>query len=101
MKGLGYYKLHTEERTWNEAKSICEKEGAHLGIINSKKEVKVYVEMRNRLPRLFNDWKDDTLYVGVSDIDNEGEWVTIFGKQFKLTTQKNNYSDFLLILTYY
>ena len=83
MKGLGYYKLHNEGRTWNEAKAICEREGAHLAIINSKEEVQLFVEMRNRLPKLLGDWKDDTFNIGVNDIETDGRWVTIFGKRFQ------------------
>lgn len=36
--GVGFYKLHTEEKSWNEARKVCRKENAHLAIINSKAE---------------------------------------------------------------
>ena len=39
--------------------------------------------MRNRLPRLLGDWRDNTLHVGVNDVENNGHWVTIFGKNIQ------------------
>ena len=80
VKGLGYYKLHVDPKTWIEAKTVCEKEGAHLAIINSEEEAKLLTALRNRLPNLFGDWRDDVLYVGVNEI--VGTWVTIFGKRY-------------------
>ena len=77
---MGFYKLNNEMKTWNEAKSICQKEGAHLAILNSKDEVQLFQEMRNRIPKLTNDWKDDSLFVGINDIESESSWITIFGK---------------------
>lgn len=43
--GVGSHKLHTEAKTWNEARRICLEEGAYLAIINSKVEESVSNEI--------------------------------------------------------
>lgn len=81
IEGLGYYKFHNGGKKWGDAKLTCEKEGTHLAIINSKEEVEVLKELRTRLPRLFGgDWRDDTIFIGITDIQVENSWKTIFGK---------------------
>ncbi|XP_047109215.1 hemolymph lipopolysaccharide-binding protein-like [Schistocerca piceifrons] len=39
--GVGYYKVPQLRATWSEAKSICEEDGGHMVIINSKEEEEV------------------------------------------------------------
>ncbi|PSN36991.1 Hemolymph lipopolysaccharide-binding protein [Blattella germanica] len=82
---LGYYKLHTNPKTWDEAKLICEKEGAHLAIINSKEEVEIVQELRRRLPKIFNNNLDDHVIVGVTDREHEGSWKSIFNQSLSET----------------
>ncbi|XP_069704756.1 hemolymph lipopolysaccharide-binding protein-like [Periplaneta americana] len=82
---LGYFKLHNIGKTWNEAKLICEAEGAHLGIVNSKKEVEIVRELRTRLPKLFGNWVDDHIYTGVNDLQHANTWVTIFEQPLSAT----------------
>ena len=36
--GIGAYKLHTLAKNWNDARRICNEEGGHLAIINSRAE---------------------------------------------------------------
>ncbi|XP_069675878.1 hemolymph lipopolysaccharide-binding protein-like [Periplaneta americana] len=76
--GLGYYKLHNQQKTWNEAKLTCQKEGAHLAVINSRDEVEVFRYLRDRLPKIHGDARDDFVFIGMTDIKEEGKWVTIF-----------------------
>ena len=80
VRGMGFYKLHNEIKPWIEAKSTCQKEGAHLAILNSKDEVQLFQELSNRIPKLTNDWRDEYFFVGINDIENEGTWTTILGK---------------------
>lgn len=40
-----FYKFHTEKKTWEEAKAICDEEGSYLAIINSKGEAKLFSNM--------------------------------------------------------
>lgn len=42
-EGVGAHKLHTRATTWNEARKICNDEGGHLAIINSKREAEVSI----------------------------------------------------------
>lgn len=37
-EGLGYYKIYTNAKTWNEARQSCLQDGAHLAIFNSEME---------------------------------------------------------------
>ncbi|XP_069705110.1 hemolymph lipopolysaccharide-binding protein-like [Periplaneta americana] len=85
VPGLGYLKLHNRPKTWNEAKIACEKEGAHLGILNSETELEALRELRARLPSHYKDWRDSVVHVGVTDSQEEGTWLTIFGKPFSDT----------------
>lgn len=39
--GIGSHKLHTNAKTWNEARKVCNEEGGHLAIINSHAEESV------------------------------------------------------------
>ena len=39
--GVGWHKLHTLPKTWNEARKICKDENAYLAIINSLAEATV------------------------------------------------------------
>ncbi|PSN58142.1 hypothetical protein C0J52_00973 [Blattella germanica] len=38
LKGLGYYKLQKDKKTWQQALEACEKEETHLLIVNSEEE---------------------------------------------------------------
>ncbi|PSN36987.1 hypothetical protein C0J52_15834 [Blattella germanica] len=75
--GQGYYKLHTKHSNWQEAKKICAEEGAHLAIINSSEETETLRILRRRTPRSYT-WVDNQPFIGISDLENEGEWKTIF-----------------------
>ncbi|PSN53543.1 Hemolymph lipopolysaccharide-binding protein [Blattella germanica] len=89
VRGMGFYKLHTQSKTWKEAKAICEREGAHLAIMNSAEEVALLQEFRRRLPRLHGNGLDDLVYLGFNDIQTEGVWVTIFNEPLYLTGYTN------------
>jgi hypothetical protein len=73
---VGYYKLHSEPKTWQEARKICAQEGAHLAILNSEEESKVLQSMFAPVAaRLRVEWA----FVGFHDLYAEGQYLTIFG----------------------
>jgi hypothetical protein len=80
LPGLGYYKFHTDIKTWEKARDVCEKEGAHLAVINSLTEAKSLplIWIRN----LFKDWREDAAYIGTWDPQETGDFITIFSKYF-------------------
>ncbi|XP_047108960.1 hemolymph lipopolysaccharide-binding protein-like [Schistocerca piceifrons] len=78
--GVGFYKLHESPRTWSEAKKICEEEGAHLVIINSKAEEEVIKKVMNRHRRLF---------VGFRYLREENYYETVLGQPLNSTGYVN------------
>lgn len=75
-RGVGYYKIHTEPKTWHEALQICEQEGAHLAVINSEEESKV---LQSLFAPVAAKLKVTWAFVGFHDLYNEGQYLTIFG----------------------
>jgi hypothetical protein len=78
LPGHGYYKFHTDIKTWDKARTVCQKEGGHLAVINSLAEAKSLpsVWIRN----IFNDWRKDAAYIGIWDPNENGNFVTIYSK---------------------
>ncbi|GLH13391.1 Regenectin [Gryllus bimaculatus] len=74
VPGVGYYRIHKENRTWAEAKAICEAEGGHLLIINSEAEDKAIQQLLKQEQKL-STW----IFIVFSDIEKEGSYFTIFG----------------------
>ncbi|XP_023724386.1 hemolymph lipopolysaccharide-binding protein isoform X3 [Cryptotermes secundus] len=74
-RGVGYYKIHTEPKTWQEARQICEQEGAHLAVINSEEESKV---LQSLFAPVAAKLKVAWAFVGFHDLYNEGQYLTIF-----------------------
>ncbi|KAG8231322.1 hypothetical protein J437_LFUL019527 [Ladona fulva] len=82
--GVGYYKFHTNfAKGFEEASSICAKEGGHLAIVNSESEHQVLATMFARHPE--SDLKTVWAFVGFHDRLVEGEFVTIFGQPLNST----------------
>jgi hypothetical protein len=75
---VGYYKIHSERKTWHEARKICEQEGGHLAIINSEEESSVlqsiFAPVATKLGAAF-------VSIGFHDLYTEGQYLTIFGKE--------------------
>ena len=67
-----YFKAHTEPIIWLEARDICDKEGAHLAIINSEAEAKFLTSLWT--------WSSEWAYLGTHDFYVEGKYVTIYSK---------------------
>jgi hypothetical protein len=67
-----YFRAHSEQTTWVDARDICEKEGAHLAVINSEAEAKFITSIWNSN----SDWA----FIGIHDLYVEGKYVTIYSK---------------------
>jgi hypothetical protein len=77
-RGVGYYKIHTELKTWHEAHQICAQEGAHLAIVNSEEESKVLQSLFGPVAaKLKVTWA----FIGFHDLYNEGRYLTVFGME--------------------
>lgn len=77
---LGYYKFHTNAQTWLAARHTCTQEGAHLLIVNSDDEFAIVKGMWDKYPELFQDWRNDYVHIGITDLAEEGNFTTLFGK---------------------
>jgi hypothetical protein len=75
---VGYYKIHSELKTWHEARQICAQEGGHLAIINSEEESKV---LQALFAPVAAQVKVEWVLIGFHDLYNEGQCLTIFGKE--------------------
>jgi hypothetical protein len=74
-RGVGYYKIHSDPKTWHEARLFCAQEGGHLAIINSEEESKVLQSMFAPVAaKLKGVW----VFIGFHDLYNEGQYLTVF-----------------------
>ncbi|KAJ9590463.1 hypothetical protein L9F63_016494 [Diploptera punctata] len=78
LEGLGYYKFHTDIKTWEKARETCEKEGAYLAVINSLTEAKTVPSIW--IKDIFKDWRKDSAYIGNWDPQKNGEFLTVFNE---------------------
>ncbi|PSN36992.1 hypothetical protein C0J52_15833 [Blattella germanica] len=81
-KGFGYYKYHNHGKNWFAAKKECEKEGAHLVIINSAKERDLLLKIYKEKPA---HGKNPAIFVGINDLVQDGKWVTVFDEPLDKT----------------
>jgi hypothetical protein len=75
---VGYYKIHSERKAWHEARQICAQEGCHLAIINSEEESKV---LQSIFAPVAANLSVGAVLIGFHDLYNEGQYLTIFGKE--------------------
>jgi len=80
--GVGYYKIHSEYKTWHEARKICAEEGGHLAIINSEEESNV---LRSMFAPRVGELKKQCLFIGFHDLYNEGQYLTVFDEPLSST----------------
>ncbi|XP_067000419.2 hemolymph lipopolysaccharide-binding protein [Anabrus simplex] len=83
--GIGYYKMHPKAETWDQARVNCNKEGAHLLIVNSEEEFGVVKQLFARKPKIEGATWNDWIYVGFSDRAVEGQYVTVLGEPLSST----------------
>ncbi|XP_076235829.1 uncharacterized protein LOC143180171 [Calliopsis andreniformis] len=70
---VGVHKLHLRKRKWNHARKSCMEEGGHLAVINTAREEKVIQD-------LINKENLTEAYIGIHDLYEEGDWVTLTGE---------------------
>ena len=85
VPGFGYYKLHTDVKSWDEALLTCEKEGAHLVIINSEEEAKALAPFWDANPKILDGPHNNWAHAGFHDKFKEGQYLTIFSKYIQYT----------------
>jgi Lectin C-type domain. len=67
-----YFKVYSEPLPWVVARDICDKDGAHLAVINSEAEAKFVTSLWNST----SDWA----FIGTHDFYVEGKYVTIYSE---------------------
>ncbi|XP_069678793.1 hemolymph lipopolysaccharide-binding protein-like [Periplaneta americana] len=77
---FGFYKFHSLQETWNNAKTKCEQEGSHLIILNSREE---FNAVHNEFH--FTGY----VHVGFHDKYEEGKYVTVLGESLNSTGYMN------------
>ena len=80
IAGLGYYKFHPELKTWFMARDICEQEGSHLVVLNSQREASELIQLWKKHPHITSCSQNDWAHAGFHDLNTEGEYVTVKGK---------------------
>jgi hypothetical protein len=75
---VSYYKIHSELKTWHEARQICAQEGGHLAIINSEEESK---DLQSIFAPVAAELKAEFVLIGFHDLYNEGQHLTVSGKE--------------------
>lgn len=76
---IGMHKFHAKPVEWNEAREICNEEGGHLAVINSRAEANVLMEIYNQSQQMEGATDPDVTFIGMHDMYKEGVWVTILG----------------------
>jgi hypothetical protein len=79
---VGYYKIHSELKTWHEARQICAQEGGHLAIINSEDESKVLQKIFAPMDEKQSGKCKNYAFIGFHDLYEEGQYLTVFGKEW-------------------
>ncbi|XP_054001327.1 hemolymph lipopolysaccharide-binding protein-like [Hylaeus anthracinus] len=75
-RGIGAHKLFNKRLKWNAARQTCMRDGGYLAIINSVAEESVllrYMEQQN----IAEAW------LGIHDLFEEGDWVTLTGESLE------------------
>ncbi|XP_023720909.1 hemolymph lipopolysaccharide-binding protein [Cryptotermes secundus] len=67
-----YFKVYAAENSWVPARDICQKEGAHLAVVNSEAEARFITSLWNS--------KSDWAFIGTHDLYEEGIYVTIYNQ---------------------
>ncbi|XP_049801451.1 asialoglycoprotein receptor 1-like [Schistocerca nitens] len=77
--GVGIYRFHRAALPWEEARRKCEKEGAHLLVLNSEEEWNVVDSLMRRCPELLDSHFNYYSYIGVHDMRKENHFETVLG----------------------
>ncbi|XP_069694777.1 hemolymph lipopolysaccharide-binding protein-like [Periplaneta americana] len=83
LGGIGYYKFHTDSKTWFDALLTCHSEGAHLAVINSALEDSLLKDLFSRYNNLYGAQDVNSVFIGFHDLYEEGYFMTIFSEPLK------------------
>ncbi|KAL0118257.1 hypothetical protein PUN28_009126 [Cardiocondyla obscurior] len=72
------HRLYPYKLTWNKARQACIQNGGHLAIINSESEEMI-------LSQMLQEKNLDTAWLGLHDLYEEGDWVTIMDQPIQNT----------------
>jgi len=67
---MSAHKLSSHKLSWNKARMACIQDGGHLAIVNSDSEEKILLQ-------LMAEKSIDRTWLGVHDLYEEGDWVTV------------------------
>ncbi|XP_068993865.1 macrophage mannose receptor 1-like [Neodiprion pinetum] len=79
--GVGGYKFHHVNKTWFDARLVCEEEGGHLVIVNSADEAQAIISVFKRAKKIHGF--RDVAFCGFHDLFREGEYLTIHGQSLE------------------
>ncbi|KAK7872116.1 hypothetical protein R5R35_005192 [Gryllus longicercus] len=71
-EGHGAYRVHLTPLNWFDAQATCEREGAHLAVINSQEEADILARILSTKPIPFN-----YVLMGFHDLNYEGSFYTV------------------------
>ncbi|KAK7872114.1 hypothetical protein R5R35_005190 [Gryllus longicercus] len=77
-EGHGAYRVHLTPLNWFDAQATCEREGAHLAVINSQEEADILQRMLSSKPTPHN-----YVLLGFHDLDYEGAYYTVLDTPLK------------------
>ncbi|KAG8239650.1 hypothetical protein J437_LFUL019056 [Ladona fulva] len=81
IRGVGYYKFETTQRSFLNAQRYCQNSGANLAILNSQAEAEAVANyFRSLLPN-----ENELVRIGFGDFFGKGELFTVFGKSISCT----------------
>lgn len=80
MKNFNYYKRFGEYLSWTDAHSRCEKDKAHLAILDNPKEAELLGIMAN-----------ERVHVGFQYSDKHRTFFTLFGEYYILVNLLDQY----------
>lgn len=72
------HKFYRIKSTWNNARHTCIRDGGHLAIINSESEERI-------LLRMLEENNADSTWLGLHDLYEEGDWVSILDQPIQDT----------------
>nr|CAD7394736.1 unnamed protein product [Timema cristinae] len=83
FEGVGSFKLHDQPLDWLFAERVCESEGGHLAVVDSRSKVTSLLDLFSRYPHIpRSSALSNQVYVGITDLRDEGVFYTSTGFPF-------------------
>nr|CAD7589170.1 unnamed protein product [Timema genevievae] len=77
FEGVGSFKLHDQPLDWLFAERVCESEGGHLAVVDSRSKVTSLLDIFSRYPHIpRSSALTNQVYVGITDMRDEGVFYT-------------------------